>query len=58
MAATSGCVPLAVAAISKGFDMNVRDTTASFTPLHFAAMQGKKAMVKYLIGHGADSTVI
>jgi len=38
-------------------DVDVRDTMAGFTPLHFACMHTNKKMVKLLLSYGADTTI-
>jgi uncharacterized protein len=40
-----------------GADVNVRDHNA-YTPLHHAASRGDEEMVRYLVEHGADVTVV
>ncbi len=41
--------------LSKGANINAKDYTTGGTPLHYAALNGYKNMVEFLIANGADA---
>ncbi|HEY1342547.1 MAG TPA: ankyrin repeat domain-containing protein [Bryobacteraceae bacterium] len=51
-------LPLAEALIRKGADVNENAYLAGGTPLMYAAGDGKREMVKLLLQHGADPTIM
>ena len=57
MAAQSGLLVEVKQLIIGGHDVNQRDETYGFTPLHQAVFFGHKEIVEYLVAQGADVNV-
>jgi ankyrin repeat protein len=43
--------------VESGYDVNLQDKKYGTTPLHWAALHGRNAMINYLIDSGADMSV-
>ena len=56
LAASANMCKLATACLTS-ISVDVLDTKAGFTPLHFACMNTNKKMVKLLLSYGADTTI-
>jgi len=53
-AAEKGCLNIVKLFVSKGTDINAKDSKFGATPLHWAAFGGQLQVVKYLLSHGAN----